>query len=258
MEMPMETPKYGKSHRIPLIDTVRGIMIFYVVLYHFLYDLLDFRLISPIWLKATPMVIVHFINFSIFISFSGISCRLSRNNWKRGLRLLSAAYAVTLVTWVMDHDYFVRFGILHLLGLSALLFWALQSLWRLLAKRLPPLSPKLRRVVDALLPVLCLAAFFLTYFTVFSRTFDVKYLGWLGFRDPYYASSDYFPVIPFFFMYLFGAFIGKYIVAGKFPRWFYTAHIPFFDVVGRHTIWIYLLHQPVLFSIAWLLATIKG
>ena len=255
--MEAETPRYGKTHRIPLIDTVRGIMIFYVVFYHFLYDLLDFRLISPVWLTSTPMVIVHFINFSIFISFSGISCRLSRNNWKRGLRLLGAAYLVTLVTWVMDHGYYVRFGILHLLGLSAILFAALESIRRLLAKRLPPLSEKAERVWDLVLPALSLAAFFLTYFTVFSRSFDVEYLGWLGFRSADYASSDYFPVIPFFFLYLFGAFVGKHIVRGKFPAWFYTAHIPFFDRVGRHTIWIYLLHQPVLYGVAWLLYTLK-
>ena len=254
----METPRYGKTNRIPLIDTVRGIMIFYVVIYHFLYDLLDFRLISPVWLTSTPMVIVHFINFSIFISFSGISCRLSRSNWKRGLRLLGAAYLVTLVTWVMDHGYYVRFGILHLLGFSALLFWALQGLWRLLSRHLPPLAPGLVRTAEYLLPVLSLALFFLTYFTVFSRTFEVEYLGWLGFRSPAYASSDYFPVIPFFFLYLFGAFMGRFIVRGEFPRWFYKAHIPFFDKVGRHTIWIYLLHQPVLYGIAWLLASWRG
>lgn len=254
----METPRYGKNNRIPLIDTVRGIMIFYVVIYHFLYDLLDFRLISPVWLTSTPMVIVHFINFSIFISFSGISCRLSRSNWKRGLRLLAAAYLVTLVTWVMDHGYYVRFGILHLLGLSALLFWAAESLWRMLAKRLQPLPAGAKRAAEFLLPVLSLALFFLAYFTVFSRTFDVKYLGWLGFRNASYASSDYFPVIPFFFLYLFGAFTGRFIVRGEFPRWFYRVHIPFFDVAGRHTIWIYLLHQPVLYGAAWLLASWKG
>ncbi len=254
----MEAPRYGKTNRIPLIDTVRGVMIFYVVIYHFLYDLLDFRLISPVWLTSTPMVIVHFINFSIFISFSGISCRLSRSNWKRGLRLLAAAYLVTLVTWVMDHGYYVRFGILHLLGLSALLFWALQSLWRLFAKRIPAIPPKIKRTAEYILPVLSLALFFLTYFTVFSQTFDIRFLGWLGFRNPGYASSDYFPVIPFFFLYLFGAFTGRFIVRGDFPRWFYRIHIPFFDVVGRHTIWIYLLHQPVLYGIAWLLALWRG
>ncbi|MBR5742349.1 MAG: DUF1624 domain-containing protein [Clostridia bacterium] len=254
----MEAPRYGKSNRIPLIDTVRGIMIFYVVIYHFLYDLLDFRLISPVWLTSTPMVIVHFVNFSIFISFSGISCRLSRSNWKRGLRLLGAAYLVTLVTWVMDHGYYVRFGILHLLGFSALLFWALDSLWGLLEKRLPALPARAVRIADVLLPLLALGLFFLTYFTVFSRTFPVEYLGWLGFRSPTYASSDYFPVIPFFFLYLFGAFVGKFIVAGRFPAWFYKAHVPFFDKVGKHTIWIYLLHQPVLYGLAWLIARLRG
>ena len=69
--MEAETPRYGKTHRIPLIDTVRGIMIFYVVFYHFLYDLLDFRLISPVWLTSTPMVIVHFINFMFQLTRAG-------------------------------------------------------------------------------------------------------------------------------------------------------------------------------------------
>ena len=94
-----------------------------------------------------------------------------------------------------------------------------------------------------------------TYATVHQSVYDVEGLAWLGFRNAHYASSDYFPMVPFFFLYLFGVWMGKKIVAGKFPDWFYKINIPGMDAVGRKSIWIYLIHQPVIYGIVWLIAT---
>lgn len=243
-------PIYGKARRIPIIDAVRGIMILYVVLYHLLYDLWMFGLIEKIWLTHPLMEAVHVVCYSTLVAFSGISVNFSRNNLKRGLILFGEAWAITLVTWVLDQHMFVRFGVLHFLGLAAILYHFIRMAEPALEK-----ARRACRVPDGLFPLVMFLLYVWTYATVHQSVYDVEGLAWLGFRNAHYASSDYFPMVPFFFLYLFGVWMGKKIVAGKFPDWFYKINIPGMDAVGRKSIWIYLIHQPVIYGVVWLITT---
>ena len=73
---------------------------------------------------------------------------------------------------------------------------------------------------------------------------------------PVSDCGDYFPLLPWVFCFLGGAFAGRW----SFPKWTYRSRFPFFSAVGRHSLWIYLLHQPVLYLlcevIQWLIRQI--
>ena len=77
--------------------------------------------------------------------------------------------------------------------------------------------------------------------------------GWwrfpLGLGPSGIFSADYFPLLPWIFVFLFGTWLGRYIKDGKFPAWFYEASMPGFSTVGRHSLVIYVLHQPVLYGL---------
>jgi len=228
--------------RIGLIDGVRGVMILYVVFYHLLYDLYLYRLVSWSLLDSPPIRITHFICYSTLVFFSGISCNLSRNNLKRGAVLFGEGMVITGVTWVMDHTYYVRFGVLHFLGLSAVLWWLLK---RYLIKE---------KHLERWFLFLMLVLYGVTYKLLYMKSVTFSGFGWLGFPGPGYYSTDYFPLIPFSFLYSAGIWAGSRIAARKAPGWFYNIDLPGFAWLGKHSIWIYLIHQPLLYGLVWLIA----
>lgn len=239
----METNSYAGNRplgeRIHIIDAARGISILLMVIYHFHVDLYLFGILPKELINHPAVVFLQEFFACVFILASGISCRFSRNNLKRGLVMLAAGMAVTAVTYLFSQELYVRFGILHFLGVSAIIY-------SLAGKALDRLLPGI------LTPVVCVPLAVLTW-TLRFETFDVKHLWVFGITGPDFSSADYFPLLPFFFVYLVGTWLGKYISAGLFPRWFYTFKCRPLSFFGRNTIWIYLAHQPIFFGILYLI-----
>lgn len=227
--------------RVGIIDAVRGVSILLMVVYHLHIDLYNSRIIGGELLFSPFVDFLQTFFASLFILMSGISCRFSRNNLKRGLMMFAAGMVVTLVTYVYDPSMIIRFGILHFLGASAALFALLQ-------KPLDKLLPSF------LAPAVYLALTALTWDIPNHYYPGVRGLWMFGFRAPGFRSADYFPLFPFFFIYLFGTWMGTFIAAGRFPRWFYRLRCPVLEWIGRKTIWVYMLHQPLCVGLVWLIA----
>ncbi len=218
--------------RIQIIDGLRGISIFLMVLYHFGFDLVAFVGAPPGLIFNPVLAILQPLFAGIFIFVSGISCRFSRNNLKRGLLLLAFGVGITVVTFFMAMP--VWFGIIHFLGLAPIIYLLLR----------PLLDKVSRPALIVIYIVLYLCAMVFT-----SRYYNVNFLWWLGFRPEGFASADYFPILPWIFIYLAGTWAGSYIVERRLPESFYTFKVPVFAAIGRNTLIIYILHQPVLYVI---------
>lgn len=223
--------------RIQLLDAARGLSILLMVAYHFGYDLVLFNLLPHNVLYNPLLNVLQPFFAGLFIFVSGISCRFSRSNLRRGVEMLALAAVITAVTYWMGSP--AWFGIIHFLGVSAILFALLR--------------PFLDRIPGPPLAGIYLVLFFLGNYLA-GQTYEIRFLWWLGLRHPEFRSSDYFPLLPWFFLYLAGALAGRYIVANKLPKRFYTLRIPFFAAVGRNTLLIYALHQPVLYGLTILLS----
>jgi len=226
------------TKRIQLIDALRGLAVVLMVIHHFLYDLVEF-LGAPGWLFSNPVFdFLHYIFAGLFILLSGVSSRFSRSNLKRGAKVLAIALVITLVTWLMKMP--IRFGVLHLLGFCMVFYGLTHKIW----EELP--AP--------LMPVLCLLLLVGTALATAYWEPGVNFLWMFGWTYPGFYSADYFPIFPWLFVFLLGAWLGGPIRDGKFPRWFYTWSVPVFPAIGRKALWVYVLHQPVLYGITLLLA----
>ena len=71
----------------------------------------------------------------------------------------------------------------------------------------------------------------------------------LGLHKAVFYSADYFPLIPWIFMFFTGAFLGKPVSEGKLPDAAYKKRSRFLSIVGRNSLWVYLAHQPVIYGI---------
>ncbi len=234
------------NNRIHILDELRGFCVVLMVVYHALYTL-SAQFMLPFALKMyTFFYPVEPLFAGAFIALCGFSCRLSRGNLRRGLLLAAVAAVMAAALWIVMPSQIIWFGVLHCLAVCILLFAATKPL----LDRVPPL-------VGA---IVCAALFALTWSvpTVHGGTFltmplpeallDCKALFPVGFGRMY--SADYFPLVPWLFLFLSGTFLGQF--REKLPAWCYRLHVPPLAWMGRYSLWIYLLHQPLIVGAAML------
>ncbi len=248
--------------RIHLMDELRGFAVFCMVFYHGFYTLAF--LMGQSWgewlyrffMPAEPWFA------GLFIFIAGISSNLTHSNLVRGVKLLGAALLVTLATAIAVPEELIVFGILHFLSVCMIAFGLLQLLRRRLGRtEEPPFR---------LWPVVVCAVLFIVTRYLASGYLQIPFVlrvflpsGWyqawlapLGLPGPGFSSADYFPLLPWCFVFAAGTVVGRLAKAGKFPAWTYPSRVPFFSFLGRHALLIYVLHQPVIYGAALLVQAI--
>ena len=118
----------GKPGRVLLFDELRGLSILLVVIYHGAFDLIAvYGVRIPIFDAPLLQKFLQPLFAGLFVFISGAVSRYSRSNLRRGLACFACGLLITLVTGLlpMVPD---RFGILHLLGASMVLFALLRPL----------------------------------------------------------------------------------------------------------------------------------
>lgn len=245
-----------KKQRILLLDELRGLAVLCMVFYHAFYLLYAFfqlewaRVLYKFFTPAQPFFA------GLFILIAGVSCHLTRSNARRGLKVLAVALGITLVTAVvmprigMDGAE-IYFGILHFMAISMLLF----ALLRPLFEKIPP-------TLGFLLALALFVAFYslpqgrvgIGAFSVAvpQSVYSTNYFFWLGLPKPGFTSADYFPLVPHFFLFLCGTYLGS----ATAQAWMYRSHCKPLAFFGRHSLVIYVAHQPVVYAAAWVVLEI--
>ena len=198
-----------------------------------------------VWFTNPLFDVLHYFFAGLFILLSGVSSNFSRSNVKRGLKALAVSLGITLVTWFMDMT--IVFGVLHLLGACMLLYGLTQKFWQSLHEKAP-----------WFVPALSIAGILATARLVNGYPTTTPHLWMFGLVTPDFYSSDYFPLLPWMFVFLLGTWAGRYVREGKLPRWFYETKAPHLAAVGRQALLIYVAHQPVLYGLTMLGLRIFG
>lgn len=237
--------------RIHLLDELRGLCIVLMIAFHTFYTLAAMFHISWANELLTFFTPIEPFFAGIFIALCGFSCRLSKNNWKRGGLLALVAVGISAVLWFCMPSQMIWFGVLHCLAVCILLFAATHRL--------------LDRVPTVLGLVLCALLFVCTWFVPwyqggffgvpgFSLTWPTAweqyaFLMPLGIGRVY--SADYFPLLPWLFCFLFGSYLGQY--HKKLPKFCRRLHVRPLAFLGRHSLIVYLIHQPIIYGVAYVI-----
>lgn len=242
-------PDEAFRSRIGIFDVVRGLSVISMVLFHLCYDLKFLSGLGLPWF-APPLQDVWRASISwTFLFVAGCMCPLSRSNLRRGLQYGAVALAIWVVTLVASVDTPISFGIIYCMAACTLVAWLLRRVGALPRGRVAAL--------------LCLVLFVLTLnvsrgsFGVGPLTlelpgalYEVDFLSWLGFPGPHFSSGDYYPLLPYLFIYLCGAALGSYWNERGYPGWAHKAHFAPVSLVGRHALLVYVVHQPVLLALS--------
>ena len=248
----------GKRPHYGLLDTVRGVCILSMVAYHGMYDLVDIFGLPSAWYTGLPGYIWQQSICWTFILLSGMCWQLSRRHVKRGLLLVGCGAAITLITWLVMPSQRILYGVLNLLGLSALLLIPLDKVFRKIpawaglggALLLFALTKNVSRGslgFEGL--VLCPLPEWLYATDLFAVA---------GFPSPGFWSTDYFPLLPWFFLFCAGYFLWSLLDKSPRVKELLRPGLRPLSFLGRHSLAIYLIHQPALMAVFTVLGRIAG
>ncbi len=218
MQTEQQSLRAAAGQRFWQIDALRGLALLNMLVYHAMYDWVYIFGHASGWYDIWSThchVWQQYICWS-FILLSGYSFTLSRRPLKNGLLTAACAVVLTVATAVAMPEEVIWFGVLHLLN-------QLPQGW---------------------------LGFEGTHLTALPAAWYKPNLFWLGLPDlTVFSSSDYFPLLPWVFLYWVGYFFARWFRArctaqpGLPPK----ALRPL-CAVGSRTLLIYMLHQPVIYG----------
>jgi len=241
--MTRTTADYISTHkRFWEIDLLRTVAIVMMITFHVLY-LLNYLDIHP---TGVPGVQYGFwwwfprVTAGTFIFLAGVSLTITYSRGKimsgfllRGLKIFAWGMGITLLTWLIAPDEYVRFGILHFFGIAFIL------------------APFFLRFhfINLILGIALLAAG--VYLGGIS--FDFPWLLWLGLMPHGFRTLDYFPLLPWFGLFLVGMFCGKILYPQGNRRFniheFSNPVTSALTLPGRHPLVIYIAQWPIVVGV---------
>jgi len=230
------------------IDTLRGVAIIMMVIYHLMWDLYFFAVLPNIALQVGFWKYFQRTTASLFLTLVGVSLVVSykrdrqvnlgqrvpfRKFLGRGARIFGWGMVVGLVVRLAGIGK-IDFGVLHLIGFAIIAAYPFLE-WRWLN-------------------LFLWAALYLVGKLLQPGLVQFPWLIWLGLEPPFYNYLDYFPVIPWFGVVLLGIGLGNLLYADNrrrlpFPDWSGWWPVRWLQALGRRSLPIYLLHQLVLFAL---------
>ncbi len=227
--------------RLSSLDTLRGILVVNMVIYHIIYNLVYMYDFDMPWFVGSWGILWQRLVSCGFIILAGYCFNLSRSNFKRGLILSIVGLSITAVTYFLYKERIIIMGVISFIGLATLITVLIDKIG---------ISPKNNRAGFWFMALCFLLIFDVTngqigtgsfvQFTLPSVLYQNTFSAVLGFPPAGFVSYDYFPLLPYYLLFLGGYFLGK--VRNRYSS---GLSIPGISFIGRHSLIIYIVHQPL-------------
>jgi uncharacterized membrane protein len=237
-----------RRNRFWEIDVLRTVAIAMMITFHTLY-LLNYFYIHNTGVPGMPYGFWWWfprVTGGTFIFLAGVSLTITYSRSKRisgfmlrGLKIFGWGMAITLITWLISREGYVRFGILHFFGIAFIL---------------APFFLRFRFINLILGAALLAIGIYLQEQRIFV---DFPWMLWLGLMPRGFSTMDYWPLLPWFGLFLVGMFCGKMLYPQGNRRFdiheFNDPVTSALTLPGRHPLVIYIAQWPVVIGILLLL-----
>ena len=249
--------------RFDLIDTLRGFSIISMIAFHTCWLMNYFGYaISNEMLYGTGFLVWERTICIGFILISGFSFSFGHRHIRTGIKLIIIGALITFITCMVIPKSPIVLVILTFLGSATLIMIPFDTAYHRASKGGDVSEP-----VNALLLAANLILFVFTYninrgYLGFESISSldlpkVLYSGYIstfiGFMKPGFVSSDYFPLLPWIFIYISGYFLHKAVMGSPGSKKVLCHGIPQMSFLGRHSLIIYIVHPVVIFLILYLM-----
>ena len=247
----METLKRVRYH---LLDGIRGIVLLSMIAYHFSWNMVYMYGARWSWYHSTGAYIWQQSICWTFIILSGFCWSMGKQPFKRGLMVFGSGLLVTAVTLAVMPQNRVVFGVLTCIGSCMLLLLPLDRVFRKIPSEAGMVISFVSFVVFRNINRGSLGFEGWSFLTLPRSLYQNLLTAYLGMPGMDFYSTDYFSLIPWFFLFLTGYFLYRVCKKYNWLRWeFLQKTIPVADWFGKRSLLVYLLHQLVIYLLQELL-----
>lgn len=236
------------KERYNFLDLLRGLAVINMVIYHFVWDLVYFGFNIPWYNSQVGFIWQQYISWS-FIFISGFSFHLGSEQLKRGMEIFLLGLVVTLLTLFFVPQNKVLFGILTLIGSCNIIVYFTKDILKKYNMYIGAFSSfvlfmvtkdiAMRKIISLQIP----SYFYKNLFTAY-----------LGFPMKSFYSTDYFPLLPWIFLFVCGFFVFMIFEKNNYFEKLDNVKCTAIEYVGKKALPIYMIHQVVLYAIAYVVA----
>ena len=232
---------HHQKGRLHALDFTRGIACLSMPIFHTVFNLYVVGLVDSPWTTHMFWQVYQVLGLGTFVLVSGMAFTISTRksvNWlrlyKRALKLAAIALTITLVTYLLMPERFVRFGVLHFFAATIVL-----------APMLRPL--RLWLVIPGLIIIA------LGFVVTKAGLYPEPWLYIIGLMSERPRSMDYIPLVPWFGVFLLGMGLANLlpVTYKKTPAKTWMKPVIY---LGQHSLSFYIIHQIVVFGLLWTIA----
>lgn len=246
-----------KTDRYHLIDTLRGFALINMFVYHALWSMANIFHYKISWFPSFHTYLWQQSGASLFIILSGFCWALSKKHLKRSLVVLSCALFIFICTYFFSKSSVITFGILSFIGSAMLIMLPLAKMLRYI----PPYCGFLLSIVLFFtfknIAHGCIG-FMNWQYTLPPDLYANNLTAYIGLPPQSFHSADYFPLLPWIFMYTAGYFIYYCIQKSISKNNIFKFKCKPLSLLGRHSLAAYLIHQPVIIVFLWICFKVIG
>ncbi len=225
------------------IDVLKGIAVICMVVFHFFYFPNQYGF-KEIKYDTVTLKTIAKIAQIIFITCVGINLTFAKNktkdpsvHLKRIAKIAFFALLMSLFTYVVFKERFVKFGILHFVAFSSLLLFTFVD------------DLQAMKIITAILVTLYILN--ILHPQLFFQI-PQPYAFVAGFYNDRYSAVDHFPILPWILLICLGSFIGHYLLNNDVNTPKPLTNNPISNTlqsIGKRSLEIYAVHWVILYLI---------
>tara|TARA_Y100000389_G_C17453092_1_gene516155 strand:+ start:1998 stop:2720 length:723 start_codon:yes stop_codon:yes gene_type:complete len=225
------------------IDILKGIAVILMIIFHFYYFPNQYGF-TEIEYDTTLLKFIAKIAQIIFITCVGINLVFAKNknsdakiHLQRVMKIAFYALLMSIFTYHVFKEKYVKFGILHFVAFSSLVLFAFVD------------NVEAMEIITAIIFLVYLLNHYKPeLFKIIPQPF--AFIG--GFYNDRYSAIDHFPIIPWILLICLGTFIGNHLVTKNIDTPSFLNNNAVSNAlknIGKRSLEIYAVHWAVLYVV---------